>query len=272
MQNMSKVCASALDGLGTVEHIASEPGDFVAADGYLHCGKCKQRKEFRIPFNGHMVPSLCACGKAERAREEREAQRRQALARVSELASYSLIDKRFRESTFDKAIETPDNAEAFRIARKYCENWPLMLERNVGLIFYGPPGTGKTFLSACIANELMRQTVPVLATSLVKLGNVDAESLEEILHRMRSAELVILDDFGAERGTEYMKERIFSVIDSRYGNKKPLIVTSNLDLAKMGESTDIGTMRVYERIRAMCKVVNLRGKSWRQREAEALFD
>ena len=114
--------------------------------------------------------------------------------------------------------------------------------------------------------------MPVLATSIIKLGSVDADSLEEILHRMRSADLVVLDDFGAERDTSTMRERVFSVIDSRYSNKKPMIITTNLDLAEMRQNTDISVSRVYQRIRAMCKVVKLQGVSWRAQESQALLD
>lgn len=272
MQNISDSLTSLFSRMGAAEHIPVRPGDFVGEDGYLHCGICGQRREFKLPFNGHMVPSLCACGMAERAQEEAAAERRRAQAQLAELASYSLIDKRFRESTFDKAVRTDDNAHALDIARRYCDNWPEMLERNVGLIFYGNPGTGKTFISACIANELMRQMVPVLATSIIKLGSVDADSLEETLHRMRSADLVVLDDFGAERDTSTMRERAFSVIDSRYSNKKPMIITTNIDLAEMRQNTDISVSRVYQRIRAMCKVVKLQGASWRAQESQALLD
>lgn len=272
MQNMKTMLDGTLSALGAADHISAAPGDFIADDGFLHCGTCGERKEFKLPLNGHMVPVLCACGKAERRAAERAEERRQAQARMSELASYSLIDRRFRESTFAAAVRTDENTKALDIARRYCDEWPRMLEHNVGLIFYGNPGTGKTFLSACIANELMRQMVPVLATSIIKLGSVDAETLEETLHRMRSAELVVLDDFGAERDTDFMRERVYSVIDSRYANKRPMIITTNIDLATMRENTDISVARVYQRIRAMCRVVKLQGASWRAREAAALFE
>ena len=272
MHDLSNMMGNTLNALGNSEHIPQNEGDFIADDGFLHCGVCGQRKEFKLPINGHFVPVLCACGKAEQVRAERAAARREAQARLSELTSYSLIDRRFRESTFDVAIRTEDNAQALDMARKYCEDWPRMLEHNVGLLFYGPPGTGKTFLSACIANALMAQMVPVLATSIIKLGSVDADTLEETLHRMRSAELVVLDDFGAERGTEYMRERVFSVIDSRYANKRPMIITTNIDIATMRDSGDVSVSRIYQRIRAMCKVIKLQGTSWRQREAQALYD
>lgn len=272
MQNVGDMLTSVFSRIGASEHIPVNPGDFVGDDGFLHCGVCGERREFKLPFNGHMVPSLCACGRAERDSIERRERERQAAAQMAELASYSLIDRRFRESTFDKAVRTDDNAQALDLARRYCRDWPLMLEKNIGLLLYGPPGTGKTYLAACIANELMRQRVPVLATSIIKLASVDADSLNETLHRMRSADLVILDDFGVERDTSTMQERVFNIIDTRYSNRKPMIITTNIDIAKLSSGGDVRTARVCERIRAMCRVVKLSGTSWRRQETEALYD
>ena len=110
MQDLSNMMSNTLNALGNSEHIPQNEGDFIADDGFLHCGVCGQRKEFKLPLNGHFVPVLCACGKAEQVRAERAAARREAQARLSELTSYSLIDRRFRESTFDAAIRTEDNA------------------------------------------------------------------------------------------------------------------------------------------------------------------
>ena len=67
MQNISDSLTSLFSRMGAAEHIPVRPGDFVGEDGFLHCGICGQRREFKLPFNGHMVPSLCACGMAERA-------------------------------------------------------------------------------------------------------------------------------------------------------------------------------------------------------------
>ena len=158
MQSIGDLAVSAMAQLGSESHIPAEPGDTTGEDGMLHCGVCGQKKEFRLPFNGHYVPSMCQCRRDELAREEAEKQRQQELQRVRELASYSLVDERFHESTFDHFIASaPEDQRVLRICRNYVEHFDEMLARNAGLIFYGSPGTGKTFAASCIANALMAQ-------------------------------------------------------------------------------------------------------------------
>ena len=68
--------------------------------------------------------------------------------------------------------------------------------------------------------------------------------------------LLILDDFGAERNTEYALEQLFNVIDARYQAGKPLILTSNLSLADLKNPADNAHRRVYDRVLEMCHPVN----------------
>ena len=64
--------------------------------------------------------------------------------------------------------------------------------------------------------------------------------------------LLILDDFGMERGTEYGLEQVYSVIDSRYRSGKPLIATTNLTLEELQHPQDTPHARIYDRLTSMC--------------------
>lgn len=179
MQSIGDLAVSAMAQLGSESHIPAEPGDTIGEDGMLHCGVCGQKKEFRLPFNGHYVPSMCQCCRDELAREEAEKRRQQELQRVRELASYSLVDERFHESTFDHFIaSTPEDQRVLRICQNYVEHFDEMLARNAGLIFYGSPGTGKTFAASCIANALMAQRVPVLVSEIAQAIWAEAPELD----------------------------------------------------------------------------------------------
>lgn len=272
MQSIGDLAVSAMAQLGSESHIPAEPGDTIGEDGMLHCGVCGQKKEFRLPFNGHYVPSMCQCRRDELAREEAEKQRQQELQRVRELASYSLVDERFHESTFDHFIASaPEDQRVLRICRNYVEHFDEMLARNAGLIFYGSPGTGKTFAASCIANALMAQRVPVLVTSIVRLtANMFGDDLAELLNQMNTARLLVLDDFGAERNTEFKAEQIFTVIDSRYAAKKPMIITTNLMDFKT--ETDVRRKRVYDRIFEVCTPIKMDGESKRRTEGRKMRD
>ena len=69
---------------------------------------------------------------------------------------------------------------------------------------------------------------------------------------LNTAKLLIIDDLGAERGTDYALEKVYNIIDSRYLSGKPLILTTNMTLKDMQESEDIRYRRIYDRIFEMC--------------------
>lgn len=260
-------------------HIPADEGDFVNEDGYLCCGKCGTPKEFRRfmepPLNFWMiVPSMCKCRQEEYAAEQADQARREELMVVNELFKYSLTDARFRESTFDNFRATPENTRALTICKNYVQHFDAMYESSTGLLMYGSPGTGKTFSAACIANALMAKGVPVLVTSIVKLTNTSifSDDLQEILVKMKSARLLVLDDFGAERNTDFKVEQIFDVIDSRYASKRPMIITTNIPLDNFKSDPDIRRRRIYDRILEVCHPVKMDWESFRTKAVRASYD
>ena len=126
-------------------------------------------------------------------------------------------------------------------ARFYVDSWETMQAENIGYLFWGGVGTGKSYLAACIANALMEKEVAVRMTNFATILNDLAASFEgrnEYISRLCSYPLLILDDFGMERGTEYGLEQVYSVIDSRYRSGKPLIATTNLTLEELQHPQD----------------------------------
>ena len=272
MKSIGELALGFMESMGSVDHVEARPGDYMGDDGVLHCGVCGKPKEHRFKHNGRFVGCICQCEKDEMEREEAERQRQRELDRVKELASYSLVDERFHESTFDRFIaSTPEDQRVLRICRNYVEHFDEMLAHNAGLIFYGSPGTGKTFAASCIANALMERRVPVLVTSIVRLtANMFGDDLNELLFRMNTARLLVLDDFGAERNTEFKAEQIFTVIDARYAAKKPMIITTNLTDFKT--ETDVRRKRVYDRIFEVCTPIKMDGESKRRAEGQKKRD
>lgn len=70
-----------------------------------------------------------------------------------------------------------------------------------------------------------------------------------MVDRLCSYPLLIIDDFGIERGTEYALEQVYNIIDARYRSKKPLIVTTNLTLTDLKNPQDVAHARIYDRLR-----------------------
>ena len=157
-------------------------------------------------------------------------------------------------------------------ARRYVAIWEEMLEHDIGLLFWGLPGNGKTFAAACIANALCEKWLDVRMTTLAavlgKLPALSAQEKNDYLDTLKSCDLLILDDFGMERRTDYAQEQVFSLIDGRYLARKPLIVTTNLCLQELKQPADMTERRVFDRILELCVPVCFDGPSLRQDKAK----
>jgi len=108
-------------------------------------------------------------------------------------------------------------------AHSYVELWEQMKAENHGLVLWGNVGSGKSYFAGCIANALMEREIPVCMTNFATILNnlfYGSENRNEYIVRLCSYPLLILDDFGMERGTEYGLEQVYNVIDSRYISKK----------------------------------------------------
>lgn len=256
--------------------------DFIGKDGLLYCGKCRTRKQSILslpdnPSKTYKVPVMCKCREEEYRREQEEMRKREEMERVARLKGNSLMDEKFRSTTFDKFEIIKENTKLYKMCLRYAEHFDEMAEKNQGLLLYGPVGTGKSFAAACIANYLLDRMVPVVMTSFVKIlqsvqffSGEDAE--QKFINRMNEAKLLIIDDLGAERNTDFALEKVYNIIDSRYRAKKPLILTTNLSLMQMQETTDIRYSRIYDRIFEMCYPVEFNGPSWRKEEAAKRYE
>lgn len=211
-----------------------------------------------------------------KAREEYNARHSKART-IRSLKAKSLMDSKCSVATFDNFCVTKKNEAAFRLSQKYVNRFDEMQIKNQGLLFYGSVGTGKTFMAACIANALLNKAIAVVMTSFVKiLQNVqsfdDVTSEMKIMQALNRAKLLVLDDLGAERTTDYALEKVYNIVDSRYRAGKPMILTTNLSLAQMQAATDVRYARIYDRIFEVCYPVEFKGKSWRQKAAANRFD
>ena len=193
------------------------------------------------------------------------------MQRLNMLKSLCFEDHALYSWTFDK-----DNGKnsIMWMARDYVDKWSDALSGNTGLVLWGDVGTGKTFFAACIANALVEQNVSVKMTNFSTiLNDLFAESdKNKYLDRLNKHSLLIIDDLGIERGTEYALEQVYNVIDTRYKSGKPLIVTTNLTLDELKFPTDIPHKRIYDRVLGMCVPVMFNGMNFRKEEAAAKME
>jgi len=206
-------------------------------DGLLYCGKCHTALQTWVTLPGlgeKLVGVTCKC------RQERE-QTRQALSDRKDryyetMARLDYLDLRVK----------PDERYFDPRCRKYLDKWPQMLKNGVGLILWGDVGRGKSNSAACIVDALRKQYVPALTVNLVQFDDV-----KTAVPNLRGIDLLVVDDLGTERKTEFALERAFEVIDQRTQCKKPTIYTTNLDLKVMQNPKnyyDANYARIYERL------------------------
>ena len=118
----------------------------------------------------------------------------------------------------------------------------------------------------------MEQEISVRMTNFSAILNdltARFEGRNEYIERLCRFPLLILDDFGMERGTEYGLEQVYNVIDSRYRSRKPLIVTTNLSLTELQNPQDTAHARIYDRVLEMCLPILFTGENFRKETAQA---
>ena len=248
-----------------------EPGDYTGEDGLLYCGKCRTPKQFRMeapPMEGRLLPHPCRCEQERIDREAAEQEARRHRQAVAGLKSKGFTDPAMRGWTFAN-----DNGKCpqMKHARFYVEHWDTIQEENIGYLLWGSVGTGKSYFAGCIANALMEQEVAVRMTNFALILNDLTASFEgrnEYISRLCRAPLLILDDFGMERGTEYGLEQVYNVIDSRYRSRRPLIVTTNLSLQDLQHPQDTAHARIYDRLLEMCAPIRFSGENFRKATAQ----
>ena len=269
---MKEIVEETLKKLTTSAEKAEE--DYIGEDGLLYCGKCHMPKEAYFDqelaqrFGMKTHPKECDCQR--KAREQAEVLREQSrhIEAVRSLKERCFSEKAMQEWNFKRNHGEAKNTET---ARFYVKHWEEMKRDNIGLLFWGAVGTGKSFLAGCIANALLEQEIPVRMTNFAEvLNNLSSNFSEknEYIKSLCRFPLLIQDDFGMERGTEYGLEQIYAVIDGRYRSGKPLIVTTNLTLNELNNPRDTAHARIYDRLKEMCVPVKFSGESRRRVTAQ----
>lgn len=208
------------------------------------------------------------------------------------------IPERYRHCTLDSFEASFPGADgtlsaAYRTAVNYAEKWPVDTSDS-GLLFVGSIGVGKTHLATGILQRLVRHRgvkglfcdYRELLKNIQNSYNRQVEVTElELLRPVFSAEVLVIDDLGAQKPNDWVWDTVALILNSRYNEKRSTIITTNYpDLAAGGGARNdteraareltlgdrIGD-RMRSRLAEMCVRIEMKGQDFRQTVKRARF-
>lgn len=191
-------------------------------------------------------PTCAEIRKAKEAQEEIDAQARQERERIQRKLGAAMIPHRFVSKTFaDYRADSDGQKKALSICKEYADNFREHFDAGRCLLLLGKPGTGKTHLAAAIANQLVTTTA---ATAIYRTvsgilqhikGSFDRESgysEKQAYDTYAQAHLLIIDEVGATKPTEFELATLFAIINARYEEQMPTVIISNLPPKSLPEA------------------------------------
>lgn len=235
---------------------------------------------------------LCDCDAAKRIAEdekraeeakEREAEERKLAKRARALFEQSGMPARWLQERGLRywVQDEPSQKRAYKAAVGFGA--ALIAKKQArSLYVVGDIGAGKTFLCSCLCTDLVRKGQRVCWRNMSEVlreirASFDRKDIKEaeVIRSFVTPPVLVLDDLGKERPTEWAVEQLFAIINARYDEGKPVIVTTNYgseDLARRltprpdvnGYADDTTAKAIVDRLRGMSECVILEGRSRRR--------
>jgi len=196
-------------------------------------------------------------------------------ARFARIIADARTPKRYEHCDLDSYVPTHDSQKKAKIyVQRFLDKYPQI---DTGLLFLGTCGVGKTHLSVALLKQVMVTTGDgglfydfrdLLREIQASWNSVSQTSELDVLRPVLEAKVLVLDELGANKPTEWVRDTIAHIINCRYNEKKLTIFTSNyLDTpSKQGEEslTDRIGARLRSRLFEMCTEIDVRGEDFRQ--------
>lgn len=192
------------------------------------------------------------------------------LREVSKLMNASGLGDRFKQRRFETFQTDKNTAGAKQEAERFCKDLQSN-KKATGLMLVGPYGCGKTHLAAAILHRCaeygvagMFVVVPELLARIRTSYRTGDGKAEAVIETAKNAQLLILDDLGAEKASEWVKEQLYMLVNYRYEHMLPTIVTTNCSGAELEQ--ELGR-RTLSRLVEMTKPVNIHASDYRMKLA-----
>ena len=199
------------------------------------CSECRGFEKPPTTWMGKAAPDVCTkfcCPCIDKARrEQKRADIRSAVSRAVSRFGH-LPSKQAQEMTFESYFDNPDWREyesemAYR-AWVYCQGYAEAPGNTPFLTLHGGYGAGKTHLAMAIAQRVALQVVWANCNELFSyLKTRFRLDFDEEVGRIKAAELLVLDDLGANRSTPWETEVLYGIINHRHAERMPTVITTN---------------------------------------------
>ena len=248
---------------------------YTGEDGLLYCSKCNTARQCVVPGFGLMPQKIqfcmCKCMVEEEETKQLQLKTEMTNLEIANARQLSSDDPAFKTHTF--ANDNGQHPELMKKARKYADDFQKHLKNGSGLLLCGNKGTGKTYAAEAIANRVIDQNYLAIFTTFGKIAEkaleVGYEGRREFFESLMNCPLLIIDDVGTERETDYMMETIQRVIDDRDRSFKPLIVTTNFTADEINHPSSGVWQRVWSRIMRTCYPIKCDGNDMRAEAGKA---
>lgn len=196
---------------------------------------------------------------------------------LTKLLAAARIPRRYERCSFSNyhpAASRSAQLQAFNDAFKLVDEYPAV---DRGLLFTGSVGTGKTHLSVAILRGLAEKGIPCLFYEFGPLlkeiqdsyNPVSQASELRVLSPVYEAEVLVLDELGASKPTDWVRDTMMQIIGTRYNNRKLTIFTTNYSDTRRNPQEETLEDRIGVRLRSrlyeMCKMVIVEGDDYRRR-------
>lgn len=189
------------------------------------------------------------------------------------------LSKRFKTRTFENFVQTTDiQKRAYKKAIEYAQNIESHIETGTNIIFIGQGcvGTGKTHLACAIANYVLDCGIPVIVLNVISLVNGLKEFTPTFKKELQSVKVLLIDDLGKENGTSWLCSEIYGIVNARYENELPTIITTEGNLNDLEDNYKVDVngkvvnkgCSMVSRLSESCVGVLMSGEDFRAKKGE----